>query len=138
LNQVDTDKIVEAIKLAEAGTSAEIRIHVSKQKTKDPVKDAALQFIKLGMAKTEARNGVLIFVAPTSQNYAVYADEGIFKICPQKEWDEMAQALGAEFREKHFTEGLVAAIRLAGVMLKSHFPFQHGDKNELDDSISHD
>ncbi|MEI9960475.1 MAG: hypothetical protein WDM76_04875 [Limisphaerales bacterium] len=43
----------------------------------DSVAVAQKEFIRLGMAKSPERNGVLIFVAPRTHKFAVIGDVGV-------------------------------------------------------------
>ena len=87
LSQLDHDRIVSAIKTAEATTSGQIRVFVQRgDLTGDPVIAAQEKFRKLGMEATQERNGVLIFVLPRARKFAVVGDEGVHAKC------------GAEFR----------------------------------------
>ena len=40
------------------------------------------------------------------------------------------------FKKQEFTEGLQKGIEMAGEKLKSHFPLQSNDTNELSNDIS--
>src|SRR4029453_14703920 len=81
LDALDHDRIVKAIADAEARSRGEIRVHVSQKPVDDPQAAAARQFEALGMTKTAERNGVLLFVAPASQSFAVVGDQGIHERC---------------------------------------------------------
>lgn len=135
---LDEKRIVAAIAGAESRSRAEIRVHVAD----DPVEDAqaagARTFEKLGMTATAERNGVLLFVAPASQRFAVLGDTAIHERCGATFWSEVAEAMAAEFRASRFTEGIVAGIEAVGEALARHFPRREGvdDKNELPDSVS--
>jgi len=140
VRQLDQDRIVEAIRAAEARSRGELRVHVSSRAVEDPQKAAAAQFEKLGMAGTAERNGILIYVAPKSQTFAVIGDAGIHEKCGAPFWGELVAAIGGEFREGHFTDGLVNAIARAGDALATHFPrlTDRTDRNELPDQVSED
>ena len=74
--------VVEAVRLAEKGTSGEIRIHIDAICDGDPVSRAEHVFLELGMDKTELRNGVLIYLACESRVFAVIGDKGVvFTLC---------------------------------------------------------
>jgi uncharacterized membrane protein len=140
LNALDHERIVKAIGQAEACSRAELRVHVSNQAVSDPQKAAAAQFEKLGMTRTAERNGVLIYVAPRSQKFAIIGDSGIHQSCGQQFWLEVARAMEADFRAGRFTEGIEKGVARAGEALGTHFPRREGvcDVNELKDEVSED
>ena len=140
VRELDNERIVGAIREAEARSRGEIRVHVSTRAVDDPQKAAAAQFEKLGMTGTAERNGILIYVAPKSQTFAVIGDAGIHEKCGVPFWGELVEAVGGEFREGHFTDGLVNAITRAGDALATHFPriADRGDENELPDQVTSD
>ena len=72
LSQLDHNRIVGAIREAEAKTSGQIRVYVQRgELAGDPVIEAQEQFQRLGMQATKERNGVLIFVLPRARKLAV-------------------------------------------------------------------
>ena len=135
---IDQTQVVEAIGQAEAKTSGEIRVFISKAKTSDPLKSASVQFKSLGMHQTQLRNGVLIFVAPASRNFALIGDEGIHQKCGANFWTSAAAHMEVHLRAGEVTRALVGAIQEIGTILQQHFPRAHTDKNELPDALSHD
>jgi uncharacterized membrane protein len=132
---IDKERIVSAIAAAELRTSGEIRVLVAEGRAQDPVAAAKRHFERLGMTKTAARNGVLIFVAPGSRTFAVIGDTGVHEKCGDAFWQELAAAMSEEFKRGEFTAGLVQGIGRAGVLLAEHFPRRSDDKNELPDEI---
>ena len=138
LNELRHDEIVAAIHEAEQQCSAEIRVFVSRQQPEDAVAAARQQFDKLGMTKTRDRNGVLIFVAPRAQKFAVIGDAGIHQHCGDDFWQALAAEMSGHFRKSEFSEGLLHGIRKAGELLATHFPHRPDDVNELPDEIAHD
>lgn len=140
LKALDHDRVVEAIRRAEAGTRGEIRVHASNKTVEDAQAAAAELFEKLGMTGTKERNGVLIYVAPRSRRFAILGDSGIHEKCGPGFWQEVAAAMEADFREQRFTEGLVKGVERAGETLAVHFPRAAGDRdlNELPDAVSED
>ena len=132
---IDHDKVVAAIGAAERRTSGEIRVLLARQPAPDPVASARTHFERLGMTRTAARNGVLIFLAPRSHTFAVIGDTGVHEKCGEAFWREVAAAMEKQFRAGDFTAGLMQAIERAGALLAAHFPRQPDDKNELPDSI---
>src|SRR5699024_10333035 len=82
------EAIQQAIEQAELNTSGEIRVHIDKKCKEDPVKKAVEVFEKLGMHKTELKNGVLIYVAMDDQKLAIVGDKGINDVVPDHFWDD--------------------------------------------------
>lgn len=138
LQQIDHERLVKAIEQAESLSSAEIRVFVTRKCVDDPVAAATEQFHKLDMHKTALRNGVLIFVAPQSQKFAILGDQAIHARCGDDFWQQVAQAMAGHFRQGHFTEAIQHGIAQAGHLLARHFPRGQGDVNELPDTIAHD
>lgn len=132
---VDHERVVAAIAAAEARTSGEIRVLIAKQKAPDAVAVAQGHFERLGMTRTAARNGVLIFVAPRSRTFAVIGDTGVHEKCGESFWKLLAAAMEAHFRHGEFTEGLVHGIERAGGLLAENFPRSPDDRNELPDAV---
>jgi uncharacterized membrane protein len=129
-------EIVEAIKMAEHETSGEIRVHIELKCKGEVLDRAATIFANLNMHKTKLRNGVLFFLAVEDKKFAIIGDIGINKVVPDSFWDNVKELLKENFKQGKFAEGLVAGIHKAGEKLKSNFPYQAGDVNELPDEIS--
>ncbi len=130
------EDIILAIKNAELDTSGEIRVHIEEKCPGEVMDRASVIFKKLEMQKTELRNGVLFYVALKNRKFAVLGDAGINKVVPENFWDDVRDILLNQFRDNRFTDGLVEGITLAGLQLKTHFPFKKDDVNELADEIS--
>lgn len=133
--KIDHPRIVAAIGAAEARTSGEIRVLLARSKADDPVAAAQAHFERLGMTKTAARNGVLIFLAPRSHTFAVIGDTAIHEKCGDAFWNELAAAMTDHFKRGDFTAGLEHGIATAGALLAEHFPRSPDDVNELPDTI---
>jgi uncharacterized membrane protein len=138
LNAIDDERIVAAIRAAEARSRGEIRVHVAEGPVPDARRAAEADFVRLGMTATAERNGVLILVAPESQSFAVVGDRGIDEKCPPGFWDEVAAGVAEAFRKARFTDGIVSAITRVADELGRHFPRRPGeeDRNELPDAVS--
>ncbi|MEO8440175.1 MAG: TPM domain-containing protein [Spartobacteria bacterium] len=133
--KLEHERIVEAIAAAEKTTSGEIRVFVQRGEIADPVAAAREQFEKLGMTATGERNGVLIFVAPRSQKYAVIGDAGIHQRVEAEYWQGLVEGMRKHFRAAHFTDAVLEAIAQTGVLLSQHFPRRPGDRNELPNTV---
>lgn len=136
---LDPDRVAAAIRAAEAACSAEIRVSVSGALWGDPRKRAEKAFVKLGMAKTEHRNGVLIYLMPRRRRFAVLGDSGIHAAVGQAFWDAIAAAMGERFKSGDFTGGLEHGIAEVGRQLEEHYPASRsGNPNELPDQVDID
>ncbi len=136
VERLDHDRILEAISGAEAKSSGEIRIFVHRGELKgDALAEAQTQFVKLGVQKTRERNGVLIFVAPRAQKFAVVGDEGVHSKCGEVFWQQLVEKMRGHFKSDKFTDALVEAIAETGELLAAHFPRSSSDVNELSDEI---
>ncbi len=100
-------QIRSAIKKAEENTSGEIRVHIETSLRGDVLDRAAWIFRKIGMHKTENRNGVLFYLAVKNKKFAVIGDWGINRKVPKDFWDETKELVAKHFREEKYCDGLV-------------------------------
>jgi uncharacterized membrane protein len=135
LNQIDDQRIVDAITSAESKTSGEIRVFISDAQPADPVAAAKIYFEKMEMTKTKDRNGVLIFVAPLARNFAIVGDEGVNSKCGEGFWRHIADDMTTHFKAGRFTDGIVHAVLEVGTVLSQHFPRGADDVNELPNQV---
>ena len=136
LSADDEAEIIEAIRLAEKATSGEIRIHIESTSAADAMHHATEVFQKLEMDKTQARNGVLIYIAVESKVFVILGDKGINDVVPENFWNSTKELMQEHFKKGEFRSGIVAGIEKAGEQLQKYFLWTEGDKNELSDEIS--
>lgn len=136
LTKAEEQEIVEAIGKAEKDTSGEIRVHIEKENTIAPFDRAMEVFRNLQMENTQERNGVIIYVAVKSKHFAIYGDKGINEKVGIDFWDSTKEIMQNHFKNRNFKQGLIDGILKAGEQLKTHFPFQDNDTNELSNEIS--
>ncbi len=96
---------------------------------------AVTQFRARGFDATEARTGVLIYVAEPEHIAEVIADTGIYAKVTPDHWGATIGALLNGIRAGKPADGMVEAIGLAGGVLAAHFPPREGDINELPDHL---
>ena len=132
----EQEEIINAIKEAELNTSGEIRLHIDKSCKGDVLDRAAYWFGKLKMHKTDLRNGVLFYLATEDKKFAILGDAGINQKVPENFWDKIKDDILTSFKKGKYSEGLINGILASGEQLKSHFPYQKDDVNELSDDIS--
>ncbi len=133
---IDVERVQRAIEAGEKLTSGEIRVSIAAWFWGDVERAANKAFVRLGMHRTRARNGVLMFVVPSRRSFVVHGDEGIHARVGQAFWDGLAARMSGYFRRGEFTEGLVFAVETAAEHLARHFPHEGDqDENELRDDV---
>ena len=134
--KAEEQEIVSAIGKAEKNTSGEIRVHIEKQTSMAPIERAVEVFYQLQMEQTQDRNGVIIYVAVKSKQFAIYGDKGINEKVPADFWDTTKDTIISHFKKGNFKQGLIDGILNAGEQLQKYFPYAEGDTDELTNEIS--
>ncbi|MEN1783752.1 MAG: TPM domain-containing protein [Bacteroidota bacterium] len=129
-------EIVDAIVAAEKNTSGEIRVHLEASAPIDHFSRAQQVFHFLKMDNTKEENGVLLYVAVKDRRFVIYGDRGIDNAVPHGFWESTKTLIAEHFKKGDFKGGIIAGILSAGKELEAHFPWQHGDTNELSDAVS--
>jgi uncharacterized membrane protein len=129
---------VACIKEAESKTSGEVRVFMEhKCEFMDAMHRAQQIFASLGMDKTGARNAVIIYIAVSDRQFALFGDTAIYEMAGGAEfWKKAAEKLTGHLRKNNITEGLCNCIHELGTALETHFPYDPAiKKNELPDEI---
>lgn len=129
-------RIESAIRQAEAGTSAEVRVHIEDHCNDDVLDRAAYVFAELGMHKTVLRNGVLIYVAVEQRKLAIIGDSGINNKVEKNFWQTVLDSMLAHFRNERVEAGIVDGVRIVGEKIRILFPATNNDRNELPDTVT--
>jgi uncharacterized membrane protein len=127
--------IKTAVQRAERHTSGELRIFIDSKMEGDVLERAAEVFETLKMHETTLHNGVLIYMAIESRQFAIIGDSGINEHVKQLFWDQLKDEMIPFFKKLDYTGGLLHAIEKTGKALSMHFPISTDDKNELADDI---
>jgi uncharacterized membrane protein len=135
LTALEHQRVHDAIKNAEARTSGDIVIYIAHRRVEYPLTTAHDKFSQLRLEKAEAKNSLLILVAPRSQTFAVVGGTALHEKVGQKWWEELSALLHHHFKEGRYTDGLVAAIERAGHALQTHFPAGNVDRTGQQDII---
>ena len=136
LSRLDHERIVRALKDAEASTSGQIRVFIQRGRLEgDALPVAQKKFHRLGMEKTRERNAVLIFVVPRARKFAVIGDEGVHQKCGDEFWRRLVDRMRVHFQHENFTDALAEAIEETGKLLARYFPKTSSSQNELSDDI---
>lgn len=130
-------RIVEAIRLAELGTTGEIRVHLESEAKQDALQEGIAIFRRLGMEATRHRNGVLILLDITHKSFAILGDVGINKLVGTDFWETERDLMQQYFRQHQFVEGIVLAVQQVGGKLRRHFP-AHPDDRDNPDELSNE
>ena len=138
----DFTAMTDAVRQAEASTSAEIRVHLERRvhhlplQRPDALRRARRVFAHLGMHLTADRHGVLIYLAVEDRKLAIVGDEGIHRHVGDAYWETVRDLMIARLREGRALEAVVAGVAEVGRVLARHFPRRPDDENELSDQVS--
>jgi uncharacterized membrane protein len=123
---VDSARIVHAIEKAESATSGQIRVSIARHFWGSVRKAAESAFVRLGMAGTPDRNGVLIYVVPSKRQFVILGDEAIHAKVGQEFWERVSAAMSGRIRDGDLTDGIIHGVEEAGRELAAHFPTRGG------------
>ena len=138
----DFTAMTDAVREAEAGTSAEIRVHLERRVHRlplgrpDALRRARKVFAHLGLHLTAERHGVLIYLAVEDKKLAIIGDEGIHRQVGDAYWEAVRDLMIAKLREGPALDAVLAGVAEVGRVLARHFPRRPDDKNELSDQVS--
>ena len=140
LTKQELQQIADAIQAVEKGTIGEIRVSIRKSRSfkdrKLSLYDLALKnFYELGMDKTKAQTGVLIYLLLSDKQFQIIGDEGIHKKVSSEFWDTVAIRTAEHFQKNKFADGICYAVNEVGTVLKKEFPMKPGDTNELSNEV---
>ena len=138
LNNEEDHRVVEAIRLAELNTSGEIKVHIENHCRGNVEERSLFVFNHLKLNETQLRNGVLIYLAVKDNKFAILGDEGINNVVEDSFWNDVKDLMLSHFKEGRFAEGLEQGIQRCGEKLKTYFPYQSDDINEIPDDISYE
>lgn len=133
-------RISNQIKDTEKITSGEIRVSIKENlscfKNKKNIRELAeKEFYRLNMDKTRDKTGILIFIVLNERKFYILGDKGINEKISQDVWDSVRDKIQIEFRNGHFSEGIILGISLIGKILSEHFPIKPDDTNELSNRV---
>jgi putative membrane protein len=103
------------------------RLHASRR--------ARDQFHAQGLHRTRERSGVLLFVSVAERYVEVIADEGIHQRVPEGTWNELVRDFTARVKARQIGEGFIESVTAIGNHLRTHFPAEAGNPNELPDHL---
>lgn len=137
LSKAEEARLVEAIRRAEEGHRGEVVVRLERScRGGEPLARAAQVFEDLGMRRTAADTGVLLYVAVADRKAAVYAGQGVHGAAQPGFWQEVVDGLAQGFREGAPVVGLETAIERIGGLLRTAVPGEDTRGNELPDVVS--
>lgn len=138
LSKEEQEQVVAAIQQAEKNTTGELRVFIEARCSYVDAMDRAKEvFLELGMANTERRNAVLVYMAYDDHQFAILGDEQIYIQAGGPEfWKNAAHIFQQHLREGQMAKGFVACINELGSALAKSFPYDPSvHRNELPDEI---
>lgn len=126
----------EQIAEAEKQTSGEIRVHIEDECSIDPVDRAWHIFYKLEMDKTDLRSGIMIYLAVEDHKFAVIGDQGIHQKVGMDFWNAVRDSMLVHLQNGKFMHALAEGIKETGAQLRTFFPRNHNDENELSNDVT--
>ena len=96
---------------------------------------ASEQFLVRGIGRTEARAGVLIFIAVAERYACVIPDSAAQAAVPQETWRKAIEALTDDLHAGRPADGLEKAIGICADALAAHRPAGARNRNELADRV---
>ncbi len=138
LGPAQQEQVVACIRNAENKTTGEVRVYVESKCSYVDAMDRAWElFALLGMAETERRNAVLVYLAIDDHQYAIAGDKEIYeKAGGPVFWEAAAQHLKDHLKRGEIATGLCTCVNELGDALAMHFPYDPTiTKNELPDEI---
>jgi uncharacterized membrane protein len=113
-------------------------VHIENRCGGNVEKRSLVVFKHLKLNETKLRNGVLIYLAIKDHKFAILGDEGINNVVEDGFWNDVKDLMLSHFKEGRFVEGLEQGIMRCGEKLKTYFPYQSDDINEIPDDISYE
>ena len=133
MRNLDAPRVARAVAAAESATSGEIVVSISPFFIGSIDAAARRAFERLHVARTEERNGVLLFLVPSRRRFVVLGDVGVDARVGQPFWDGVAALLAGELRAGDVTAAIVHGVEKIGAALAEHFPPRGPRKNVLGD-----
>ena len=109
---------------------------LSERQVEQEVKEAALAaFYEEKLYKTEQQNGILLYISVLEQKVWILADSNIIYKIDQQEWDVLVEHLTDGIKKGERCEAICRTVQSIGQILKTHFPYQEDDRDELHNLI---
>lgn len=97
---------------------------------------ALSEFYQQGLYKTRQENGILLMLAVFERRVIVLGDRGVNAKVNQAYWDGIRDQIIGAIKQGSAGLAITEAIKSMANDLKTHFPYQPDDRNELPDDVS--
>ncbi len=112
-----------------------LRLLVRSRTLQQSVTDAAkVAFFELGISRTSARSGLLVYVSTFEQRCEVLTDIGIDVATLGPAWPKCCAELSRAVKQRHLAS-FEKALESMGPILGASMPRSAGDVNELPDEV---
>jgi len=112
------------------------RILVPKKLMAQKVHSAAMMsFYRNGVYRTKNKTGILIYVSLAERMVVVIGDEGIHNKVGDDAWKDVISIIINGIKTKKVEQGIIDGIGSCRNLLKTHFPIDKDDKNELHNKV---
>jgi uncharacterized membrane protein len=135
LTEKEEHALVREIRAVEARSSAELRVVITTKLVFRPMRYAWKLFNRLGMHRTNDRNGALILVIPLGHRFAVIGDSAWAEVVGPAYWEELSNAMARHLRAGRRYEALAYGIRSLGATMAGAWPATGENPNELPNEI---
>lgn len=140
-----TARLTQAVRDAEARTSAEIALFVRGASSwkaalglgvphEEVRAKAEALFVSKGLDRTKERNAVMVYVSLAEHALVVLGDEGIHQRLGSEVWQRLVDEALGKAKQSGPLDGVTELIDHLGTELGAHFPRRHDDVNELPDA----
>jgi uncharacterized membrane protein len=133
LSPEEQQLLTDAVAMAEAKTSAQIKVVLVRHCWGRLTDKASSLFVKYGLDQLPDRNGVLILLVLANRELLIYGDQGINEKVTDDFWVNMHNQMITAFENNDMGEGLATGIRQIGEQLSQHFPRGHEHVNIVED-----
>jgi putative membrane protein len=131
-----TNKIREYEKLTAGEICVSIREKKHFMQRRRTVDELAKQeFVRLGIAKTRDKTGILIYVLLAERQFNILADSGINEKVAPDACHKIKDSMQEYFVKGMFAKGIIYGVEEVGKILTQHFPVKPDDINEIPDRV---
>ena len=93
------------------------------------------QFLARRISYTQARTGILIYVALAERFAELVPDAAVAELIDDASWKPVIERLTAKLREGRVADGVIEAVESSGAILAAKFPPRAGHQNELPNKV---